>query len=366
MHTSVLVPIEKFTISADEAREITQKAIEYYSNNSQQGIEDSWLLQYVKSHATEFSASVNKAVDDILSPYHANLEDPKYMLFEDGTEQLKCEYNTGTTTAIELRGKYYDPCDLPSFKVCEDGVIREKSKDGKLFLSHKAQQMVYHDALPNTTRYKSFRAFAKDCAVYCPEQKAWGSYYNPNSYLDAYTIGGRWSQSLLVKDTVTDCMQGVAARGLKPRKAPSGYKWVDAARIKDIEFDEMARQEEALIRQNHAKYQSIWNGAKPDETDPLTRHLEQKADGLYYARTKVYDPTVDVETLVKEADCCAENQLAKLFYAYVDTDADLPEESGYYDKEWVEESDESWTTKVNDFVQSFEPDTVLVVVDCHS
>ena len=68
MHTSVLVPIEKFTISADEAREITQKAIEYYSNNSQQGTEDSWLLQYVKSHATEFSASVNKAVDDILSP----------------------------------------------------------------------------------------------------------------------------------------------------------------------------------------------------------------------------------------------------------------------------------------------------------
>lgn len=68
------------------------------------------------------------------------------------------------------------------------------------------------------------------------------STYNPDSRWDWYSIGGRWRNSLLTKidneDVISEkSLEDLANYGSNLRKdAPEGYKWVDGARIKDIDF----------------------------------------------------------------------------------------------------------------------------------
>lgn len=65
------------------------------------------------------------------------------------------------------------------------------------------------------------------------------STYNPNSRWDWYEIGGRWHNILLTKKENKDVIDGRASWGnldSNYKKAPEGYKWVDGARIKDIDF----------------------------------------------------------------------------------------------------------------------------------
>lgn len=68
------------------------------------------------------------------------------------------------------------------------------------------------------------------------------STYNPNSKWDWYSVGGRWRNSLLTKEDNEDVisetsLEDLINQGSNLRKeAPIGYKWVDGARIKDIDF----------------------------------------------------------------------------------------------------------------------------------
>lgn len=63
--------------------------------------------------------------------------------------------------------------------------------------------------------------------------------YNPNSKWDWYEIGGRWHNTLLTKIDNEDIIDGNASWGnleSNLKEAPEGYKWVDGAKIKEIDF----------------------------------------------------------------------------------------------------------------------------------
>lgn len=68
------------------------------------------------------------------------------------------------------------------------------------------------------------------------------STYNPDSKWDWYSIGGRWRNVLLTKIDNKDVISKVSFEDLInkghnfKKDAPAGYKWVDGARIKDIDF----------------------------------------------------------------------------------------------------------------------------------
>ncbi len=375
MHFSVLVPV-KVPVVSDEAKakaiaaNLYIDALKQQSDTEQTGsIMDNVLhklhLQHAQSVSTPFAAEVDEAVSEAMEPYSQDTEDPRYRIFEDETEDLKEEFETGTSAGILYNGKYYGRYDIPGFEVCKDGVVREKTSDGKHFLSPKAQQMTFVENIPNKEFYGTFRKFAKERSYYCKEKKAWGYFSNPNCFWDWYSIGGRWRGSLLVKDTVEDAMLGIPGVGDNSEpQGPTGYKWVDAARLKDIELEEMARQEEARIRDHQAKYKAIWEGTyvATDSKDDFSRHVDKRADGLYYFGRRIYDPTVDVETVVKNHNCVASNALCSIFHAYLDTEANVPEEYGYYDKDCIEGD---WNEQFNDFISDLDPDTVIVAVDCH-
>lgn len=366
MHFSTLVPV-KVTAISDEARKEADIAREYlaaHENGDSKDVIAKVNCQHAASVVDPFAAEISNAVYEALAPY-AQEADEKYLDFEDETEWLRHEFETGIASGILYNGKYYGKFDIPNFEVCSDGVVREKTGDGKFFLSPKAQKMKYVERVPCKEFYGTFRKYADTNSNYCKEQKAWGYYYNPNCFYDWAVIGGRWRACLLVKEDVEECMRGVpgVCDDSNYPSAPEGYKWVDAARLKDIELEEMARQTEAEIRSNHAKYKAFWDDPQAvNQEDRILAHAKRCEDGLYYFGRKVYDPTVDVETLVKEGNCVAGNALSRIFHAYLDTEAKLPDESGYVDQDCIEGD---WTEQLNDFVTDLDPETIIAVVDCH-
>lgn len=87
------------------------------------------------------------------------------------------------------------------------------------------------------------------------------STYNPNSKWDWYDIGGRWRNQLLTKKDNDDTFENNSFvehfgyfKDIKP--APKGYKWVNGAKIKDIDFNKMNEGKEepfytwALVDEN--------------------------------------------------------------------------------------------------------------------
>ncbi len=70
------------------------------------------------------------------------------------------------------------------------------------------------------------------------------STYNPNSKWDWYDIGGRFRNTLLTKITNEDTFEHnsfAEHMGMfeDNREAPTGYKWVNGAKIKDIDFNKI-------------------------------------------------------------------------------------------------------------------------------
>lgn len=84
--------------------------------------------------------------------------------------------------------------------------------------------------------------------------------YNPNSKWDWYSIGGRWNKVLLTnkdnKDVVEKQDFGLF-NYCGDKETIDGYKWVNGAKIKDIDFKKM----------NEGKEEPFYTWALVDETD---------------------------------------------------------------------------------------------------
>lgn len=68
--------------------------------------------------------------------------------------------------------------------------------------------------------------------------------YNPNSKWDWYDIGGRWRDIILTSEINNDTFEHNSFAELfggndSNRETPEGYKWVNGARIKEIDFKKM-------------------------------------------------------------------------------------------------------------------------------
>lgn len=102
--------------------------------------------------------------------------------------------------------------------------------------------------------YSTFGAFMEDYHGYSKRDNkagAYGYWENPNAKWDWYQLGGRWKGMLLVKDSAREYAigkPGVFGENIDIIDVP-GYKWVDVAKIKDIEWEKMAE----IARQNAEK-----------------------------------------------------------------------------------------------------------------
>ena len=376
MHFSVLVPVQVNVTDQDHehvAAATLRRAIltELLSGTDPKNISRKVSLEvedkYCAALHNAFASAVDTAVDEAMAPYSQDTEDPRYCIFEDETEGLKAQFETDTIECIQYGTKYYGKRDIPGFKVCNDGVVREVTESGQEFLSAKAQQMRVV-TIPVKEFYKTFRKYASQYSSYNKEKKAWGYYTNPNCFYDWYSIGGRWQAPFLVKAECEDYAEGVCGAGGDGSlpDAPDGYKWTSAARIKDLQIDAMVQHSIDEFTERYRKYEKMWDAQVIVDEDG--RYIELKSDGIYSFGRRVFDPSVSLEVALNEQNYTAKNALSRMLYAYLDTRIEMePDEygelpSGYHEEGCV---DGAWEDVINNFIAEFDPETVLVMVDCH-
>ena len=141
-------------------------------------------------------------------------------------------------------------CNAPSLATRLTGNYRDRTYTGKcgpalLDTQHKkrtkaAKRIKALLNYPIKKLYPELSDYASEYweLSYHPEHKAYGFYYNPDAFFDWYSIGGRWPDLFLVKEGCKECSIGERSQryGKENLPGPEGYKWVCAARKKDIEW----------------------------------------------------------------------------------------------------------------------------------
>ena len=172
-------------------------------------------------------------------------------------------------------------------------------------------------------------------------------YTNPNGRLDYYTIGGRWANSIKIKNSVEDYI-GLNIAKDKDRKIK--YKLVNGAKIKDIQWKKMG-----LLR----KQEII------DKTDFWKHYVELKDE----VRNDYYKPEYYLSKYGS-----LENYLAKsslyLTHALLDGIEDEWYEMGdvgfFGTENTTQDSLEDYSQTFYDLIEREDnQDRYFVLVDCH-
>ncbi len=317
---------------------------------------------------TEFDRAVTEAVDVALEPYSEATENPEYLEFIDETEDLREGYAHRTEDCIQLPdGKIVSLYERPlrgRFEI-RNGKVYQK-KFGQLQSSHRSKKAKKFKALPEypmQKRYKTFADFAEVYSTFHDEQDAYGYYCNPNSFYDWYAIGGRWPAMFLVKEDCQECAVGDRALDYEEPEAPEGYRWVVAARKKDIAWEEMMKwSKQKATEAFYCLEESFQCGEI--RVGGFARLTDDGIVGfsglLYAAGESLKDYLVrHGHTEGRKYGCTPYGYLADDGYRescrYVRTP------NGYANE--IEENE--WRESVESFLDALPEDTVIASVDCH-
>ena len=185
--------------------------------------------------------------------------------------------------------------------------------------------------------------------------------YNPNSKWDWYSIGGRWRNLLLTK---IDNKDVVAAMSLEDvlnggsnlkKEVPEGYKWVDGARIKDIDFNKM--KEISNIYNKSIRFWELYIEGQ----EPQTEEEKELIKWTFYTKEYYIERYGTKEHYAKIEDT---------FHTYACLD-----EKGWNEKGrmgwWAfdnatKESEDAYIEKFYEIINNTEnQDKYLIIVDCH-
>lgn len=318
---------------------------------------------------SSFSRAVNDGVSELMYPYCESLEDPEYLEFEDRTEKLREEYESVVDCIKLPQGtiveQYGDP--LWGRFVVRDGKVFQRDA-GSLHhekRTKKAKRMV---ALPNYPRkklYKSFEKYAEERCGFSFDEKhqGYGYYYNPNAIWDWYSIGGRWPEMFLVKDACTEYSIGERSWCNSDRKseAPEGYRWVCAARKKDIAWDAMRDWRNQKAAERFHKLEQMFLAGK---TDP-DFHGEIVPDGVMHWGELVYRKDSTLEEYLEEYGIPGCWKYPVGSHDIVDEGQWLSVEDSVQDPGTGSYAPVDWRSCIDGYIDDMDEDMVLVSVDYH-
>lgn len=313
-----------------------------------------------------FARAVYEAVDELLEPYSESTENPEYLDFEDHTDELKDEYENKSVDCIKLPGGRI--VSIHNSIVCgkytvHNGLVYQK-RFGQLKNEKRSKSAKKMTVLPNypyKKLYKSFEDFAEleRYMDYNDEYEGYGYVYNPDAFYDWYCIGGRWPKMFLVKEECTDFTIGDRDYPDNHYEAPQGYRWVSAARKKDIQWKEMNRYFFDDAIQKYKRYKEIFEtGVIPEnEYFQITDNSLKSFGSILYQKGETLSEFL---TRIELKEQC-KHTFSQYVHAYL--------QDGIYhcydECQRDGDADEMWCTMVDEFYTSLDDDTVLVSVDCH-
>lgn len=301
------------------------------------------------------------ALNDALQPFHeyeCTGEKDQYVEWVDETEEHIADFETTTIPAIFFEGE-------PVFTKYSDEAKRFFLRDGigissrDTFLledGHEYEGYTCQD-VPAKEYFDDFRHFMEYWCGYGEDSfrgDKVGRFTNPNSRWDWWTVGGRWSDSLLLKD---------------------GSK-TDSAQKKDIDFITPVNQARERATELFDNMNVLINGR---EFTTWTQAMAQNED-ISVAR-EVYNDQAILEEMKTLADANWGFDPDPFFgdrEEYIDN-AGLLAISTYaflIDGEWIEKGsmgwwgmssndDPEWENNIMDIIDNIDDDMYITTVDCH-
>lgn len=275
-------------------------------------------------------------IEDLLAPYQENNmgDCPKeYMKFYNIESEEREEYEKVAITRIKgPDGMLYGPDDKQFEVENADGETETKFPPGYVKVE-----------VPLKELYKTFEEYMEDYRGYEKDEETghYGYWENPNARWDWYQLGGRWQGTLLVRE---DCESYQGSKGLlgasahEDDSAPKNYKWVDIAKIKDVQW--IAMQE--LKKRERAK---CW----------VELLKESKEHRLLYGIT---------DTMTKEEYVNKNTHFST--YAVITPDGEWCEKAtmGWWGMAFNEK--DGWDKRYFDnFIRNTDPEYYIAIVDCH-
>lgn len=372
MHYLTLVTVDfpKVECEPEEDKRIFEQIEALKADNTEKhSYLSDFYLQYFNSISNAFGRRVDSEIFMALEPYNEQTEDPDYLEFEDYTEELREEYESGSVDCIKLPESKIVSIDNQrvwnKFIVGDDGKVYQKEfgplKHPKR--SKRAKQMKAIKNYPYCKLYKTFDEFVQRERYYDynEEYEGYGYTYNPNAFYDWYSIGGRWPFLFLVKDTCEEFSVGERSWCIdEERLAPTGYRWVCAARKRNIQWKVMFKyRKECAVKQFHMLEQAFAEKKLPEEyIGTFTDEGISRFGEMLYIKGETVQQYLVRNRIVKKY------KYPIFVYGYLDR-------SGcYQEKDTVclmdiNKRDRVWRKMLNKFIDSLSDETVLVGVDCH-
>lgn len=307
-----------------------------------------------------FESQVRELASNSMERYSYSTENPELTEFCDKTEEVQREYETGTVDCYQLaEGTIVHPKDRRIYGkfIALDGKVYE-TKWGPLKQrkrSKKAKRIKVKHDYPFDKLYSTAAEYAKAEYGYIFEEstRKLGYYDNPNVFYDWFSIGGGWTKRLLVKETCLECVDGERTPYLQ---CPQGYKWVCAARKKDIEWKKMYDLEYKAAKIRYEELQQFFMSRKSDEDS----NKEVTEDGVVTSKGFIYYKEDTLETYLAR-------------HGLEDADNYMPMGYGLINSYGIEViqslSDEDsmaeWQKMGKKYMEFTNPDSVIVAVDCH-
>ena len=370
MHFLTLTAVQVSNMTEDlEQNKIVEeqktKLQEAIQANGRETAVHSVFLQRLDQLSTTFSRAVDEAVAEQLEPFNTSTEDPNYLEFVDQTEELKREYE-GTIDCIKLpQGKivparygfYQNRFEIQNGKVFQRkaGPARQPRR------TKRAKRMQVYQNYPFQKLYRDFRQFAEEWAFadWHEEQQAYGYYSNPDAQWDWYSIGGRWPCQLLVKDSCTVYVPSEFEPGDADgdRRPPKGYRWVSAARMKNIQWDAIRKHHRAVLAERYSRLKDIF------QTRVLPQGFYGKCeeDGIQLGGELIFRKDETLEEYLFRTDWYRTRKYPMPTCNFLDLDGNWEGEASFG---WNSYS-QDWEDALDDFLSGLSPEDVLVVVDCH-
>lgn len=371
MHYLTLVTVEIPKIESEPEADamIQEKLKELESANSDENnFMTEFYIEKLNSLSNAFGRRVDSEICLMLEPYAEQTDNTDYLEFEDHTDELRDEYENDTVDCIGLpEGKIVsieNRSVWDKFIIGDNGLVYQKYfgplKHPKR--SKRAKKMKAYKDYPYKKLYKTFEEFAQKERYfdYNEDYGGYGYIYNPNAFYDWYSIGGRWPFLFLVRDDCEEYSIGEQSWGIhNPAPAPEGYRWVCAARKKDIQWNVMYK----CAKENAVKRFRILEKAFREKKLPEGCYGSITEEGISGFGDSQYKKDETVQQYLARNRIISKYKYPAFAYAYLC-------DGEYVDKDSIGISDYNkrsriWHKKLNRYIKSLSDDTVLVGVDCH-
>ena len=318
---------------------------------------------------SSFSRAVNDGVSELIYPYCASMEDPEYLEFDDRTEKLREEYKSAVDCIKLPQGtiveQYGDP--LWGRFIIRDGKVFQRDA-GPLHhekRTKKAKRMIALSNYPRRKLYKSFEEYAEERCGFSFDEKhqGYGYYYNPNAIWDWYSIGGRWPEMFLVKDSCLEYSIGETSwcNSGEKAEAPEGYLWACAARKKDIAWEEMRNWRNQKAKERFYKLERMFLAGKTDSDFDG----EIVPDGVMHWGRYVYRKGSALEEYLEEYGIPNSWKYPIGSHDIVDAGQWLSIEDSVLDPESGNYVPVDWRSCIDGHIDEMDEDAVLAAVDYH-